>query len=288
MIRTGVLAAALTLGACATDRVPVAASSAATVSPKLAGMQYLYGSGEAAAITRQAWAALVSDVRQRLAQPQPDSVVLAEGATLAAPRFVPCGDRPKAAVFDVDETVLLNLGFEQDDLTGADGRDFGSRWAQWEAGGERAVAATPGAREALAQLRAAGVTVVFNTNRKDADGAARALVAAGIGPATHLDTLFVQGDDATGSHKDARRWRISQHYCVVALGGDQLGDFSDLFDDTGTPAERRARTELPAIAGLWGHGWFVFPNPVYGKALKGQPDDIFPADTRWTPPAQEK
>jgi hypothetical protein len=33
---------------------------------------------------------------------------------------------------------------------------------------------------------------------------------------------------------------------------------------------------------LWGHGWFVLPNPVYGTALKGDIDDVFPKDRRWT------
>jgi hypothetical protein len=29
----------------------------------------------------------------------------------------------------------------------------------------------------------------------------------------------------------------------------------------------------------------VLPNPVYGTALKGGLDDVFPADKRWSPPA---
>jgi hypothetical protein len=54
-----------------------------------------------------------------------------------------------------------------------------------------------------------------------------------------------------------------------------------------TPAQRRAQTNSPKIRMLWGHGWFVLPNPVYGTALKGDIDDVFPKDRRWTDPGAQ-
>jgi len=285
-MRLGIaLASVLTLSGCvvAVGNNTPAPPPSASANPKLAGMQYLYGSAEADAISRQAWNALVTYAADRVRRLQADSVVLAEGATLDTPRFVSCAGKRPAAVFDVDETVLLNLGFEQDDLTGRADRAFPGRWSAWEKSDGRAVLPTPGASAALADLRAMGVTVVFNTNRDNAAGAARAIEAAGLGPAVHGDTLFVRSDTPTGDGKDARRWRIAQRYCVIAMGGDQLGDFSDLFNDPASIAQRRAKADVPRVAPLWGRGWFVFPNPVYGKALKGTADDIFPADRRWQP-----
>ncbi|HWU73964.1 MAG TPA: hypothetical protein VN137_10780, partial [Sphingomonas sp.] len=91
-----------------------------------------------------------------------------------------------------------------------------------------------------------------------------------------------------GSGKDARRWAISAKYCVIAMVGDQLGDFTDLFNLPGTtPAQRRAQTNSPKLRMLWGHGWFVLPNPVYGTALKGDIDDVFPKSRRWTDPGAQ-
>ncbi|PXA83317.1 acid phosphatase [Nostoc sp. 3335mG] len=251
--------------------------------PKLAGMQYLYGSGEAAAISRQAWQALTFYVGEAMQGKDRRSVVLEEGASLDAPKFVPCAGRKPAAVFDVDETVLLNQGFEYDDLTGAPHRDFDDRWARWEKTGIHAVSPTPGAKEALDALRRMGVTVIFNTNRNafNAEPTEQAIDDAGLGPAKHGETLFLAGDDNTGSLKDARRWRVADRYCVIAMGGDQLGDFSDLFNDAASVPARRAATALPGIAPLWGRGWFVLPNPVYGTALQGGAGDIFPADKQW-------
>lgn len=248
-----------------------------------AGIQYLYGSGEAAAVSIQAWRELVRYVATKAAARPADSVVLAASATLAAPTFAPCGDKPLAAVFDVDETVLLNLGFEYDAAGGAAFDE--ARWTAWEQAGVRKSAAVPGAAAALEALRMMGVTVVFNTNRSSANAVAteQVIAAAGLGTAIHRETLFLKGDDESGSFKDGRRARIAARYCVIAMGGDQLGDFSDLFNRGQTPAARRAAAMTSPISTKWGAGWFILPNPAYGSALRGTRDEIFPAGARWAP-----
>lgn len=266
------------------------APSPQTVTPPPAnppaGMQYLYGSGEAAALSMQAFAMLASHATATAKARPAQSVVLASGASLDQPRFVPCGDKPLAAVFDADETVLLNIGYEYHDARSGKGYDEAA-WDAWERTGAGAISAVPGAVDALAQLRAAGITVVFNTNRSAANAAAtaQAIRAAGLGEAVHGQTLFLKGDDTLGSGKDGRRAVIAGRYCVIAMGGDQLGDFSDLFNAGQSVQARRAATQAPAMAALWGRGWFVLPNPVYGSGLKGGFDDVFPMDKRWALPA---
>ena len=280
------LALALTLSACATAQTPAPVAALPPPAPTVpAGMQYLFGSGEGSAISAQAWHALIGYAATQTRTRPADSVVLATDATLAAPTFVPCGEKPFAAVFDVDETVLLNLGFEYNEA--ADPKPYSeARWQAWEKTGVGKVSPTPGALEALTALRAMGVTVVFNTNRSaaNADATKATIEGAGLGPAVHGETLFLAGDDATGSKKDGRRQTIAAKYCVIAMGGDQLGDFSDLFNTIKPPTERRDATLTAPIAAKWGAGWFVLPNPVYGTGLKGGFDDIFPADKRWAPP----
>lgn len=273
----------------------VAPSGAAEVTVVPPGMQYLYASGEASAISLQAWQGLVGFVSRQIRARPKDSVVLDEGATLAAPRFVPCGAKPLAVVFDVDETVLLNLGAEYDAAVHPGPFDP-KRWDAWERTGAGRIAAVPGAREAIRALRRMGVTVVFNSNRSAANAAQTeaALEGAGLGPATHRQTLWLKGDDNTGSLKDGRRWRIADKYCVVAMAGDQLGDFSDLFNaglaggPSPTISERCAAVSAPPLSSKWGAGWFMLPNPVYGTALRGGVDDVFPPGTRWSPSTKEK
>lgn len=256
-------------------------------------MQYLYGSGEGSAISLQAYRALWNylhvEVGFRRDKSQVSSVVLARGSTLTSPKFDLCGKRPLAVVLDVDETALLNLGFEYDAARNPSAPYDQARWTRWEQTGANKVAAVPGAADTLAAARRDGITVIFNSNRSTATAAqtTAAIEAAGLGPAVLGDTLWLR-DEGAPSGKDERRWKIAQKYCIVAMVGDQLGDFSDLFNSPEfSVGTRRNMTSESLLAPLWGAGWFVLPNPVYGSALHGGLDDLFPKDKQWADPAEE-
>jgi 5'-nucleotidase (lipoprotein e(P4) family) len=265
-----------------------AASAPASVEPP-PGMQYLYGSGEAGALSIQAFRVLLDYVQTRASVRPADSAVLAGGATLVAPAYVPCGDKPYAVVFDVDETLVLNIGFEYFDARTGRGFDDAS-WDQWEKTGMGKVAPVPGAQHAVDLLRRLGIAVIFNTNRSaaNANATAAAIRNAGLGDAVHGETLFLKGDDAGGSKKDGRRAMIAERYCVIAMAGDQLGDFSDRFGEIASVPARRQAALTGEVGKMWGNGWFMLPNPVYGTALRGGFDDIFPLDKRWDVPARKE
>jgi 5'-nucleotidase (lipoprotein e(P4) family) len=275
--------AGLTLAGCAMTPPPGAVSAA----PEQPGRQYrwLLGSGEAAALSRQAHSAMAAFTIER-ARGAAESVVLAQGATPEAPRWAECGARPRAVVYDVDETVLLNTGANYDSARRGDPAFDPARWAKWERGGARLVEAVPGAVEAIGAIRSAGVTVIYNSNRDNAYAAetAAALASVGLDGAVAGETLFLKGDVAPGSAKDPRRAAIAARYCVVAMAGDNLGDFADAFNDRALGvAARRAMAQAPAIRDKWGAGWFLIPNSLYGAWEGAGYDDLFPADKRWTP-----
>ena len=264
-----------------------AAAPAGTVPP---AMQFLYGSGEGAALSVQAYRGLIDMMIARSSDRAVGlkvwAAVLTPDATLAAPKSEDCGAKPLAVVLDVDETALLNLGYEADDSQRSGTYDP-ARWDRWEKTGIHAVAATPGILEAAKIAKTSGVTMVYNSNRLAVNAAETeaTLTGAGLGPVTHLKNLWLQGDEGAGSGKDARRHAIAAKYCVIAMVGDQLGDFSDLFNAPGmTPGMRRAAIDGEQLRTIWGHGWFILPNPVYGTSLKGGLDDVFPADKRWSDP----
>jgi len=249
-----------------------------------AGMQYLYGSGEAVALSIQAYTALIAAVRTNLATSRPPaSAILAPEGT-APPS---CAGKPLAAVFDMDETAVLNLGFEYNDAKSGKGYDP-ALWARWEQTGADKVAAVPGVKAAFETLRAMNITPIINTNRDiaSAEQTAKALAVAGLGEFRHGETLFLKGDVDAKSGKDGRRMAIAAKWCVVALGGDQLGDFTDALTGP-APSARRAAVAAAPYDSYWGRLWFVLPNPVYGTGLGSGWDDTFPADKRWADPAAQ-
>lgn len=248
-------------------------------------LQYLYGSPEAAVAVRATNARIADYGVWRIKQRPKDSVVLAPGATMDAPVFEPCGDKPFAAVFDADETLIWNLGPMRH--FAEKGTSFDPKvWDQWEKTGAGKAVAMPGTVEMVNALRAAGIAVIANTNRSaaNAKGSEDTLRAAGLGEFKHGETLFLMGDDAGGSSKDGRRAAIAAKYCVIILGGDQLGDFSQQFNVKDLPAAQRMALATSAGAtALWDKGWFLFPNPVYGPWEKLGWDDAFPSDKKWEP-----
>ncbi|MCW1431569.1 5'-nucleotidase, lipoprotein e(P4) family [Novosphingobium sp. JCM 18896] len=280
----------LALAGCAAAPQPAPVPVSAVVANPAAaekppeGMQYLYGSAEAAALSVQAYNVLVDAVRQNLATSKPpqSAIVMPEGTPVPS-----CAGKPLAAVFDMDETAVLNTGFEYNDARTGQGYNP-ARWARWEQTGAEKVDPVPGAKAAFAALRAMNVTPIINTNRgaASAEQTAKALAFAGLGEFRHGETLFLKGDVDGKSGKDGRRLAIAAKWCVVALGGDQLGDFTDAL--TGVAAATRRQAAMTAsYEALWGRRWFLLPNPVYGSGLGSGWDDTFPAERRWADPAAQ-
>ena len=255
------------------------------------GQQWLYGSAEGAIASAQIYKAMADyAVRQLTVDPAATrlpyrQLILAPGSTPDAPRFEDCGQKPFAAVFDADETLIWNVGAMR--FMAEQGKDFDPViWNDWEKSGAGKALAMPGAVEALKIMRDAGVTIIANTNRTaaNAKGTEDSLRAAGLGEFKHAETLFLMGDSPDGTSKDGRRAAITAKYCVIAMAGDQLGDFAQAFNAKGiSVADRKKLATNPAIAGLWGNGWFLFSNPVYGPSIRGGYDEIFTPDTKWEP-----
>lgn len=210
------------------------------------------GSAEAAVASLQAyqtlWSYVDAQVALRRGGGTPRSVVLAERTSLDAPAWVPCADKPIAILFDLDEQ--------------AQGADPDARWRRWIGDGTDAVVAVPGAVEGVDALRREGVQTIFMSARwpSDARGVVALLSRLGFGEMVPGKTLLLRGGESPVSGDQLRR-TLAASYCVVAVVGDSLGDFSDLFD-AGDAARRPAAATETMVAPLWGAGWFLLPNPV--------------------------
>ncbi len=297
------LASAMALAGCAAQTATLPppapppappAAVAAPAGPTLLGlndpapdpMRWTYGSGEAAGASIQAWRALADYAITAAAAKPARSVPLGLPDAPGGVATTPCAGKPPAVVLDADETALLNVGYEYWLARGNPGGGaVFDRWAETGAAQTRPV---PGAVTGVRRLREAGIAVIFNSNRPNttAAGTIRAIEAAGLGSAVHRETLFLIGDDPLSSNKDGRRKIVSDRFCVVALGGDNLGDFAHALNDPAqTVQQRRERAARGDIAQLWGNGWFMIPNAAYGAWQKGTVADVFPPDVRWEPSA---
>lgn len=235
---------------------PEARALAQQLSASVAAARDMSGSAESAARSLQAyqslWAYVERQVAARAAGDGVRSVVLAAGASLEAPRYVPCDAKPLAILFDLDEQ--------------AQGGDPDARWRRWIGDGSDAVVAVPGAVEGVDALRREGVQALFVSGRwpRDAAGVVAVLDRLGFGRMEPGKTLLLRGGNPPVS-PDQVRQTLASSYCVVAIVGDALGDFSDALDQ-GDGTRRAAAATETMVAPLWGAGWFLLPNPVRSTA----------------------
>lgn len=198
----------------------------------------------------------------RLAQLQLDAALADPAWTAAIEQKGDASKLPPAVVLDIDETVLDNSYYQarmiRDNTAFAD-----ATWDPWVQ--EARATAIPGAREFTQYAAQKGVTVFYVTNRTTNLEAAtrRNLTAEQFPLSTTTDTVLVRGErpEWSSSGKSERRAHVARDYRILMLVGDDLGDF--VVDPTGTPQERRTRTEL--YDGWWGRRWIMLPNPTYGS-----------------------
>lgn len=171
-------------------------------------------------------------------------------------------EKPRAIIVDVDETVLDN--------SPAQAAGIKSRMAfnmkDWYAWGEmRKAKAIPGAVEFLNYAVSKGAKVFYVSNRDEVQKQATIdnLKAVGFRDISAQNVLLRQ-KDANGNNistKTPRRDLVSQKYRVVLVMGDNLDDFSDVFEHKSV-SDRFA--EVERVKHDWGARWIVLPNAMYG------------------------
>ena len=175
--------------------------------------------------------------------------------------------KPLAVVVDIDETMLNNMKFNA--YLAARGEAFSPEaWTTWVIAHALSTEAVPGACDFVTSMRSAGIRVLFISNRRkeEREATIAALEHAGLGsPGDLAGALWLRTDE---SSKDARRRQVLERYDVLAYLGDNLADFSSIFEAKG-PGDSvwssRMETALEnAMKEKWGTEWFVLPNPVYG------------------------
>jgi 5'-nucleotidase (lipoprotein e(P4) family) len=173
---------------------------------------------------------------------------------------------PTAVVLDLDETVLDNSVY-QARLLGDRANYSTATWAEWVKAG--AADAVPGARAFIAAARRLGHTVFYVSNRDCSapeptpgdkcpakTATMRNLVALGIDPAPDPERMLLRGERPEWAAKSQRRAFIAANYRIVAMVGDDVGDFVDLRNYIG---------DRERYAPRFGTSWFLLPNAIYGS-----------------------
>lgn len=164
--------------------------------------------------------------------------------------------KPPAVITDIDETFLDNSPYAIHQAL--QGKDYEpSSWEEWVNKAEADTLA--GALAFFSHAASRNVEVFYISNR---DEAGRAATLANLRkyhfPYADDAHLLLQG--ATSS-KEERRQTVAEKHDVILLLGDNLGDFSALFDNKTTV--QRAENVLQQ-AGDFGKRFIMFPNATYG------------------------
>lgn len=168
----------------------------------------------------------------------------------------PASSIPYAIITDVDETVLDNSPYAAErSLKGLDYEPVS--WFAWT---DKAIADTlPGAGSLLKYAASKGISIFYITNRDKRERASTIQNLKRFGlPNADEEHLFTKEGI---SSKEDRRQRIFKTHEVVLFLGDNLADFSSLFDKAAIQARNKATDES---MGEFGKKFIILPNPVYG------------------------
>lgn len=164
-------------------------------------------------------------------------------------------------VVDIDETMLDNSPFETAVIHSDDNPQT---WYTWTS--KASAKALPGALEFAKYAQSRDVEIFYITNRDDNE---RAPTLANLQneqfPYATEDHLLTRNDlsYSTGntSSKAGRRTKVSEQHEIVLLIGDNLNDFSEIFEDR---SANDGKSTVEKNRELFGQKFIILPNPMYG------------------------
>ena len=164
--------------------------------------------------------------------------------------------KPLAIAVDIDETVLSNSPYFGKQIQVDE--DFStSRWTEWIP--QKKAKPIPGALHFLNEAKRKGVFVFYISNRaiNQKNETIENLKLMEF-PDTKTTQVLLK---ETISGKEPRRPQIQENYDIVLLIGDNLSDFSEVFDNRST---LEINTKVDSLKSLFGKKFIFLPNPMYG------------------------
>jgi 5'-nucleotidase (lipoprotein e(P4) family) len=169
--------------------------------------------------------------------------------------------KPLAVIVDIDETMLNNSPFETLLLNQTYKL---SDWYKWTS--QASAKALPGALEFSKYAQSQKVDVFYITNRDDNErvGTLKNLQNLDF-PNADENHLMTKSDlsESTGntSSKEGRRNKVAENYEITLLIGDNLNDFSQIFEDR---SKNDGKEAVEKNKEQFGKKFIIMPNPMYG------------------------
>ena len=165
-------------------------------------------------------------------------------------------DKHRIVVLDIDETVLDNSPYEAQCII--ENINYPQRWDEWC--NKASAGAVPGALDFLNYARANGVSVFYVTNRKQhlKDVTIKNLIELGF-PQVDDEHVMMRTD---ADSKEPRRMILSDRFHISLLFGDNLNDFSDVFENSSN--EIRS-LQVDKYKTEFGKRFILLPNSMYGE-----------------------
>jgi 5'-nucleotidase (lipoprotein e(P4) family) len=256
----------LTMAVCATAFLSACTQGSSPDSRPDRAIRWVRDAAEFDALTMQAYRAAADNLPR----------LIADKSWTALPGQKNYGQLPPAIIFDVDETLVSNVVFQEALVPPFKNSDLDD----WNAANQSA--AIQGAREFAKLARDQGVELFFVTNRPCerkpdvSDPCPQQAVTigdineAGI-PADADHVMLANELPEWNREKVIRRNLIARDYRIIMLIGDDLSDFipcvrTKVYEpctEPATAASRQRQTEL--YSSYWGAGWYVLPNPMHGS-----------------------
>ncbi len=163
---------------------------------------------------------------------------------------------PRAVMVDIDETVLDNSPAQAYGIKNHVPFNL-KDWYAWS--DMRSAKAIPGSVDFLNYATSKGVKVFFISNRDQVQKQSTMdnLKKVGFTDVTNDNVLLREKE----SSKEGRKLQVEKKYRIVLLVGDNLDDFSKVFEKKSI-ADRFA--EVDKIKDWWGKRFIVIPNVMYG------------------------
>lgn len=164
--------------------------------------------------------------------------------------------KPLAIVTDIDETILNNSPYNGM-LIELDEEYSKSSWLKW--GKEKKAKAVPGSLNFFQYAKSKSVEVFYLSNRLSIQKSETLVNLRQLRFPFSDEKHILLRSGVSG--KETRRLKIKETHEIVMLIGDNLSDFSDVFDDQSTVIRNH---KVDSLKAYFGNKFIVLPNAMYG------------------------